>query len=1554
MPDYNKYMSVLCCLKKKVFSFVAVLFMIAGALYAADFYWENPISITDSDTQFPKTLTNDKETFIFWQEVDSKNKNIYLTCRAYTSLTTYEENRRFAGPFSYSSEVPELYSVTLRKSGEILISVLSNPYEISIYSSKNKGKTFTQTKIRTNEIMVAPRVYATNKDSLILFTSVGDEDSFRIAYSTSADGQNWSDFTNFGPSSELRNPFIPVLIPLTSNAGISGDMVVFQSQYLDPKTNRFSFQLYSTIYNEASETWLPAKMLTDVLSLSNGETKAFNQYQNQSPSLYNYENKTYLVWERTESVNSVIKIAQVNTEGIVPRTVETVANQGSASRGNLFNYDNKLCMVWFDTRRGRESIYMAELNGSYWEEISLVENKNSNLFGCPVIITDRENQNKKILSFIWQQKTASGKNTIGMLCPDKTVNPPTFTPLSFKKGKRSAATNVSIQINFPEDSSNIAGYSYVWSKGNPDLPKKQIQHFTKEKKINVKATEEGNYYLSARVQDYAGNWSEAEIISYYLDITPPVAPEIVFNNIDENGLIKSNTFNLSWNKSTDSDTIGYSYRIDYIGDIPKKLGESKKHPLKLSPEETSQIVAELKEKYEKSAQKDRKMEKKVQTAGTNTVTYYNRANGVYVLSVAAIDEVGNIGEPNKQLFILNKFEPSTYISSVSKKMNDSGDNILTIYGGGFTYDGTVSEIYIDSDGKAPYDIVLSKDKNQYKVQSDGLITNVNIGSELDEGNYRIGLKHTDRGLYMSGKILRIDQSGTLKIEAPYEYQNSYTTEFKTYKYKFIVNLFIALLAVLIVFGIFIFALENYTAEGYESFVVGKEVQAVLKGENMPLKKSEKQKSLKRTVIRFTYALVILVVVAVTVVNSVKLVNLQKNTMASGLQNRAEVLLESLASGVKNFFPSNNILELSALPGQKDAMPEVKYVTILGQPQNSDSSENLNFVWATNDPDILDKIDSYTFEYGQSEIKDEKILNITAKNSEFDKQIKDEITPLSNQINELTNQLLQINSSDVADKESLMESVSSAQAAVRTNLDTKLQELAKQCSGSEPFFNADDLDESITDYIFYRPVTYRHGNSGNYVHGIVYIEVSTQELLDSIHKELIKSILSGVFIALVAVGIGIIGASVFATIIIKPIRKLEGHVIKIGKTRKKKDIKNIELKSKDEIGRLGEAINKMTDELKENEVENNLLIDGADVQNSLTPLKKGETFSDYSDDFINAAAYFQAQTGVSGDYFDFHQLEGDWYCYIKSDASGHGAPAALISTCVAVIYREYFSNWSFKKNGTRVNELVERINDFISNWNLSGKFSTLLIGIYNKKTGDTWMCNAGDNIVHIYRKDTGKVEVLNLKETPTAGPFATFMVDMKGGFIVEKAHLNPGDVLFLYTDGIEEAWRRIRFEDYTVKKYEVKDTKKNPETGKIEEITKFEDEKEEFGPERVMQVIEAFFHKQKFILTKVDNPDKNEILEFDYSKVETNLYGVIFALASAEKVFRFYKPKNLEENDYIEIDKNIDAFLEKCFNSYSFYSEKKQKNVEKPNFVEYLLLKEDEQGDDLTLLAIERK
>ena len=71
--------------------------------------------------------------------------------------------------------------------------------------------------------------------------------------------------------------------------------------------------------------------------------------------------------------------------------------------------------------------------------------------------------------------------------------------------------------------------------------------------------------------------------------------------------------------------------------------------------------------------------------------------------------------------------------------------------------------------------------------------------------------------------------------------------------------------------------------------------------------------------------------------------------------------------------------------------------------------------------------------------------------------------------------------------------------------------------------------------------------------------------------------------------------------------------------------------------------------------------------------------------------------------------------------------------------------AFAKNGTKLDKLVEQINDFIEGLGLKGKFATLIVCLLNVKTGELYMCNAGDNIVLLDRNVVIKMNILDTKE-----------------------------------------------------------------------------------------------------------------------------------------------------------------------------------------------------------------
>lgn len=1517
-------------------------------VHAQDFYWEKPKTFVNAESVFPLVAKNSNESYVFWEEVESKKKEISISLRKYENLNSFYDNRTFSGVIKYSgNEVPDIYSAAVLENGTIAVCAATQTGDIFVFSSSDKGKSFEKTKIDTELLLIAPKIYASSKEKFILFCSVGFENNFLLYYAESADGKNWSKLKVFEPAESFSNPFIPVLYKSNGN-----DYVVFQSQYLSVETNQISYQLYLTKKN--NEQWTVPVLLTDRKSLNQKNTKGFFEFQNQRPNMINFDSENYIAWERSENKDTSIWFAKFSENGIIPGSAQEITSKANASRPIFFEYQNDLYLTWFDDRTGHQSIYFAKKTGEYWEETKLISDKNSNMFVNPLIIEDS-------LSFVWQKN-----NRIAILSPDKSVLPPVVKPVNFVEGKKTKQKNPSFKIIFPEDSSQIAGYSFLWTKKDDENePPELIEHFLKENNLKFSMEESGEYVLKVKITDYAGNWSETVNSNFVLDIDPPKPPEIKLNNLDKYGFMHSNSMKLEWQKSESEDTAGYVYRFDYAGGIPKSIAVSKNHPMKLSDAKVLEIKNQLYQKYEKELLKKRKFQDKIQTQGLKSKNYYNLRNGVYVFSVAAIDECGNLGESSSALVILNKYQPSTYISSVESQKNEASEIILTVYGGGFTYDGTISEIYIDKDGKLPYDLVIKNTENPFKVSDNSKIININLGNDLEEGQYKIGLLHTDRGLYFSDNILTVLQSGTVKIEGEYHRQSKLNSDFESAEYKIQLNLIIAFILIVLVTIVLLFFIIFSIKLKCEKNLTKKEVRALEKGEIMPLVKKEKKKrlpSLKDKLIIFIYTLVVVIVLAVTMQNGMRIINLQEETMATALENRAEVLLESICTGVKNFFPVNNLLELTSLPNQKNAMEEVKYITIIGQKYEDFSSENLNYVWATNDSQILEKIDTSSLIYGESELTVSEINDVTKKYLNLDYTIATNLSDLSNKIEDLTKQAEILYKSNVQADNDEADRISVMITDLRNEIDIQVQDYSKIAGGSYPQFDLHNINRKNKDFIFYKPVLYRQGTTENYVHAVVYLELSTQSLIDELDRSLFKIISFAIIIAFFAVVVGGLGAYFFAVIIVRPIKKLESHVIMIGQTKNKIHLKgqDVVIKQNDEIGRLGNAVNNMTHELIANAEEEKLTMDGKAVQKAFLPLvdsgfNNKQTFAEFSDDKLECFGYYEGESGVSGDYFDYKILDDTWFCVIKCDAAGHGIPAAIIMTVVATIFRRFFDKWTYKKDGVNLSLLVEQINDFIEGLGLKGKFATLIICLLNRKNGELYMCNAGDNLVHIFDSKTKKMKLLQLSSSPTAGIFTSELVSMKGGFVVEKTVLNHGDILFLYTDGIEESTRKIREADYSVRQNQVEVKRMNLETHKEETEIKMEDSKEEFGYERIVNIIESVYNKKKYILQKIDNPDKQEKLEFDFTKCQGTVSEAVLALASLEKVFRLYKSPQVTQKDYVKVDKKIDDFLLKYFNIYSEYAAKKSENVENAfNYIDYDMVLEDEQSDDLTLLAIKLK
>ncbi len=1578
--------------RNKKFSFAFFLLILIGAmlpLFAAEkYYWENPRVISTGDARFPVTVNGKSAAFVFWEDVDTSSNQIWLSCRTYFASGRYSDNLKFAGPFAYSGEVPDIFSVTAGADDSILVTVLSDKMQVAAFHSKDNCSSFSRSNISSDKIFIAPRVYTSSDGSYRLFTSASENDLFYIYYSESKDGKNWTAFKQFEPCQGMRNPFVPFQKSISG-----GDLVVFQAYYSSTVTNRLSYQLFSTFTSDGGKNWSAPLLLTGQSSLPSSEKRDFANFQNQRPFLYSYQGELYLAWERMESVSAAIWSAKINQNGLVARSAIKVSDKGNSSRASMFEYRGKLYVLWFDTRTGSEAVYMAEKAGNDWEAITLVENSYSNMFANPLIIGGAASGGQ--LNFIWQQATKSS-NSLAILLPDTSVSPPRLTGSSFREGKRSREKNVYIQIGFPDDSSGINGYSYTWGKENSKEPAERLQYFTNIKTINVQADEDGIYNLLVKVQDKAGNWSQAAKISYHRDLTPPQPPLITLPEFDKYGFASSNTLNFNWQPSEDSDLAGYNYELTWLGSINKNLVENKTHRISYSQSRVEQEIQDLYSRYAKELEKEILLKGNINTSGLKSRTYNNQSNGVYRFSVNAIDEVGNVGKAASILIILNKYRPQTFISSAKQTAGEIGEAELEIYGGGFTYEGSISQIYIDQDGAAPYDLVLKKEDAQYKVLSDSRISEVKIGTDLDEGLYKVGLYHTDRGLYMSGQILSISQNGTVKIQPDYVVRNKYRAVTQSVRFTLtiamLLSVLLALFIIVCIQAVLVFAVQRRK----EKKIISMEIKALISGDIMPSLKNktkhEKQRSLRSRLVAFTIALVALVVLFVTIQNGNNMITTQEETLVTALQNRIDVLMESLSSGVKNFLPTENDLELGSLPSQKDAMAEVKYITILGTKGSSVEEEEgvdaLSYVWASNDPAISQKVTGYG-EYGiaagETRVIDEEILDILKRFNGLNARVVEQASEISKQITLFSQENTEL--ALKTDEESNMrrQVISDTTTKLRNELNSLLTTIAGQNSSSFPAFTNNMMDSDVTDYLFYRPVLYRSGNTDNYLHGAILMEVTVQDLVDQLRAEVRKIYITGALSALAAVILGALGAWLLASLIVKPIKKLESHLVEVGtlmtksvRERQKLEKKHIDIKSKDEIGRLGDVVNKMTLSAGLAAYEEFLQLDGKAVQERFIPLMDGEggrklPVVKLNEDKLDLYAFYKGDSAVSGDYFDYKKLDDSWYVFIKCDISGHGVPAALLVSVVATKFKDfyYFSDWKYNKQGINLKKFVSAVNDFIFDLGTRGKFSTINISLYNKNSGELYVCNAGDNKIHILDGVTHKLKEITLSNTPTAGGVSSDLVEMTaGGYRVEKLTLNHGDVLYLYTDGIDEAERLVRDENWAVKQTVQEDVRTDPRTGKETKNTQVLDEKEQFGQERITQVIEAVTDKKKFVLNKLDNPNKTEVLEFDFSTCKGTIDESIIALAAVERVFRMVKSPAVRADDEIEIEKFLDEFLREHFSLYNRYCTpvqgagsgqdqksmadlEKQRALEDPNLTRYAWVTEDKQADDITLIAIRR-
>ena len=177
---------------------------------------------------------------------------------------------------------------------------------------------------------------------------------------------------------------------------------------------------------------------------------------------------------------------------------------------------------------------------------------------------------------------------------------------------------------------------------------------------------------------------------------------------------------------------------------------------------------------------------------------------------------------------------------------------------------------------------------------------------------------------------------------------------------------------------------------------------------------------------------------------------------------------------------------------------------------------------------------------------------------------------------------------------------------------------------------------------------------------------------------------------------------------------------------------------------------------------------ASIQSSMLPVD----FSIGKDEGYSIFASMTPAKEIGGDFYDFFKIDEDHIAFVNADVSGKGAPAALF------MMRSIQAIRGYAKLGLPVNEVMERTNESLTEYNKDMYFVTAWIGILDVKTGDVSFSNAGHNRPVLIEAN-GNVRLIN-QDT------GIIMGIRNAQFRKEHIRLEKGDMLYIYTDGVTEA------------------------------------------------------------------------------------------------------------------------------------------------------------------------
>ena len=252
-------------------------------------------------------------------------------------------------------------------------------------------------------------------------------------------------------------------------------------------------------------------------------------------------------------------------------------------------------------------------------------------------------------------------------------------------------------------------------------------------------------------------------------------------------------------------------------------------------------------------------------------------------------------------------------------------------------------------------------------------------------------------------------------------------------------------------------------------------------------------------------------------------------------------------------------------------------------------------------------------------------------------------------------------------------------------------------------------------------------------------------------------------------------------LIKPIRVLTKNAEMMVGNLERDQVVNIDVHTNDELETLADAFTKMDFDLREyiqelseatserEKISAELNI-AAGIQEGMLPKLTSEFSGNTAFDL--SAAMIPAKE-VGGDFYDFFMVDDTHIALIMADVSGKGIPGSLFMAVSKLLLKNSV------KEGAGPAEALGKVNERLMESNEMEMFVTVWLAIIDLETGEGVAANAGHEHPALRHKD-GLFEMVKYKHSLAVATFDGLK------FKEHTFKIEPGDTIFVYTDGVTEA------------------------------------------------------------------------------------------------------------------------------------------------------------------------